>query len=135
MSSSRRSIMDNKRTCPRCGSHLPADVPAGLDLCPSCMLAAALGSPSLGAIDAAGGGAEATVPIPEREHDEPLPHISSRYKLLQVIGEGGMGLVYKAEQRSPVHRTVAIKLIKLGMDTRQVIARFESERQALALLN
>jgi serine/threonine protein kinase/Flp pilus assembly protein TadD len=57
------------------------------------------------------------------------------YKLLEVIGEGGMGVVYKAEQRSPIQRIVALKLIKLGMDTRQVIARFESERQALALMN
>src|SRR6266699_5968932 len=52
-----------------------------------------------------------------------------------LIGEGGMGSVYKAEQRQPIRRTVAIKLIKLGMDTREVIARFESERQALALMN
>jgi serine/threonine protein kinase/Tfp pilus assembly protein PilF len=58
-----------------------------------------------------------------------------RYKLLELIGEGGMGVVYKAEQRSPVRRVVALKLIKLGMDTRQVIARFDSERQALAVMN
>src|SRR5436190_13819340 len=57
------------------------------------------------------------------------------YKLLELTGEGGMGVVYKAEQRSPVRRIVALKLIKLGMDTRQVIARFESERQALAMMN
>src|SRR5688572_4728445 len=57
------------------------------------------------------------------------------YKIEQVIGEGGMGTVYRAVQREPIHRTVAIKIIKLGMDTREVIARFESERQALALMN
>ncbi|MGH7176174.1 MAG: protein kinase domain-containing protein, partial [Tepidisphaeraceae bacterium] len=57
------------------------------------------------------------------------------YHILELIGEGGMGLVYKAQQREPIHRTVALKIIKLGMDTRQVIARFESERQALALMN
>jgi serine/threonine protein kinase/Tfp pilus assembly protein PilF len=57
------------------------------------------------------------------------------YIILELIGEGGMGSVYKAEQREPIHRTVAIKVIKLGMDTREVIARFESERQALALMN
>ncbi len=57
------------------------------------------------------------------------------YHLLETIGEGGMGVVYKAEQRAPIKRTVALKLIKLGMDSKQVIARFESERQALALMN
>ncbi|MGH7177007.1 MAG: protein kinase domain-containing protein, partial [Tepidisphaeraceae bacterium] len=57
------------------------------------------------------------------------------YHILQLIGEGGMGSVYQAEQREPIHRTVAIKVIKLGMDTRQFVARFESERQALALMN
>ncbi len=58
-----------------------------------------------------------------------------RYKLLQVIGEGGMGVVYLAEQEEPVRRRVALKVIKRGMDTRAVIARFEAERQALALMD
>ncbi|MCI0539421.1 MAG: hypothetical protein L0Z50_29785, partial [Verrucomicrobiales bacterium] len=58
-----------------------------------------------------------------------------RYKLLQIIGEGGMGAVYMAEQEEPVRRRVALKIIKLGMDTRQVVARFEAERQALALMD
>jgi serine/threonine protein kinase len=58
-----------------------------------------------------------------------------RYKLLQVIGEGGFGVVYMAEQQEPIHRRVALKIIKLGMDTKQVIARFEAERQALALMD
>ncbi|MFT5284116.1 MAG: serine/threonine protein kinase [Planctomycetota bacterium] len=57
------------------------------------------------------------------------------YKLLQEIGEGGMGVVYMAEQEEPVRRKVALKVIKLGMDTKQVIARFEAERQALALMD
>lgn len=57
------------------------------------------------------------------------------YKLLQPLGEGGMGSVYMAEQEEPVRRRVALKLIKAGMDTRQVIARFEAERQALALMD
>ena len=57
------------------------------------------------------------------------------YKLLQQIGEGGMGTVYMAEQTYPVHRKVALKVIKPGMDSRQVIARFEAERQALALMD
>jgi WD40 repeat protein/serine/threonine protein kinase len=58
-----------------------------------------------------------------------------RYKLLQKIGEGGMGVVYMAEQEEPVRRRVAFKIIKLGMDTKQVVARFEAERQALALMD
>jgi len=58
-----------------------------------------------------------------------------RYKLLQKIGEGGCGVVYMAEQEEPVRRRVALKVIKLGMDTRQVIARFEAERQALAMMD
>ena len=57
------------------------------------------------------------------------------YKLLERIGEGGCGVVYLAEQVAPVHREVALKLIKLGMDTKNVIARFEAERQALALMD
>ena len=58
-----------------------------------------------------------------------------RYKLLEKIGEGGMGLIYMAEQQEPVVRRVALKIIKWGMDTKQVLARFEVERQALALMN
>src|SRR5206468_1941957 len=58
-----------------------------------------------------------------------------RYKLLEQIGEGGCGVVYMAEQKEPVRRRVALKVIKLGMDTKQVIARFEAERQALALMD
>src|SRR5262249_48701863 len=57
------------------------------------------------------------------------------YKLLERIGEGGMGIVYMAEQARPVRRKVAVKIIKPGMDSRQVIARFEAERQALALMD
>jgi serine/threonine protein kinase/Flp pilus assembly protein TadD len=57
------------------------------------------------------------------------------YTILSLIGEGGMGSVYKAEQRTPIHRIVAVKVIKVGMDTHEVIARFESERQALAMMD
>jgi serine/threonine protein kinase/Flp pilus assembly protein TadD len=66
---------------------------------------------------------------------EGLGTVVGRYKLLQEIGEGGMGTVYMAEQEHPVRRRVALKLIKPGMDSRQVIARFEAERQALALMD
>src|ERR1700677_3126891 len=58
-----------------------------------------------------------------------------RYKLLQQIGEGGCGVVYVAEQLEPVRRRVALKVIKLGMETKQVVARFEAERQALAMMD
>ncbi|MEM7356232.1 MAG: serine/threonine-protein kinase, partial [Acidobacteriota bacterium] len=61
--------------------------------------------------------------------------VIDRYKLLQVIGEGGFGVVYMAEQQEPVVRKVALKIIKLGMDTREVVARFEAERQALAMMD
>jgi serine/threonine protein kinase/tetratricopeptide (TPR) repeat protein len=61
--------------------------------------------------------------------------VIGRYKLLEKIGEGGMGVVYMAEQEEPVRRKVALKIIKLGMDTKQVVARFEAERQALALMD
>jgi len=57
------------------------------------------------------------------------------YKLLQQVGEGGMGVVYMAEQTEPVQRRVALKIIKPGMDTRQVIARFEADRQAVAMMD
>jgi len=58
-----------------------------------------------------------------------------RYKLLQQIGEGGCGVVFMAEQEEPVRRRVALKVVKPGMDTKSVIARFEAERQALALMD
>lgn len=67
--------------------------------------------------------------------DEPSGTRIGRYKLLQKIGEGGGGIVYMAEQEIPVRRRVALKIIKLGMDTKSVIARFEAERQALAMMD
>ncbi len=67
--------------------------------------------------------------------DEGAGTVIGRYKLLQQIGEGGCGMVYMAAQEEPVRRRVALKVIKLGMDTRQIIARFEAERQALALMD
>jgi WD40 repeat protein/serine/threonine protein kinase len=63
------------------------------------------------------------------------PESIGPYRVLEVLGEGGMGVVYLAEQRAPVRRRVAVKLIKLGMDTRAVVARFEAERQALAVMD
>src|SRR5215471_16749721 len=57
------------------------------------------------------------------------------YRIIRQLGEGGMGVVYHAQQLQPIRRPVALKIIKPGMDTRQVIARFEGERQALALMD
>ncbi|MFN0052402.1 MAG: protein kinase domain-containing protein [Planctomycetales bacterium] len=87
----------------------------------------------LRAHDAAGNFLSATL-VGETPEEGPGALIG-RYKLLQKIGEGGFGVVYMAEQLEPVRRKVALKIIKLGMDTRQVVARFESERQALALMD
>jgi hypothetical protein len=85
----------------------------------------------LGALDSLAGETTASnLPKP----DEPGQRIG-RYKLLQRIGEGGCGVVFMAEQEFPVRRKVAVKIIKLGMDTKNVVARFEAERQALALMD
>jgi serine/threonine protein kinase/Leucine-rich repeat (LRR) protein len=72
--------------------------------------------------------------VPPSAGEMPGDHVG-RYKLLERIGEGGMGSVWVAEQIEPVRRQVALKVIKLGMDTKQVVARFEAERQALALMD
>ena len=76
---------------------------------------------------------DATIDVPEIV--ERPGTLIGRYKLLQEIGQGGFGVVFLAEQREPVVRKVALKVIKPGMDTRETIARFEAERQALALMN
>ena len=78
--------------------------------------------------------AQPTIPAATPLVEKPGDKIG-RYKLLQQIGEGGCGVVYMAEQEEPVRRRVALKVIKLGMDTKQVIARFDAERQALALMD
>ncbi len=69
------------------------------------------------------------------DDDRSHPTDVGPYRVQRLLGEGGMGIVYLAEQFEPVHRSVAVKIIKPGMDTRAVIARFETERQALALMN
>src|SRR5882672_5413448 len=73
--------------------------------------------------------------IAEEPADETGGQTLGRYKLLEKVGEGGCGVVYVAEQTKPVRRRVALKVIKLGMDTKQVVARFEAERQALAMMD
>jgi serine/threonine protein kinase len=82
---------------------------------------------------------DASRPEPGRTVDtraiESAGTVIGAYKLMEQIGEGGMGLVFVAEQQHPVRRKVALKIVKPGMDTRQVVARFEAERQALALMD
>src|SRR5689334_22940954 len=117
--------MPGEQKCLQCGAELPADAPKGL--CPKCLLGAVL-EPGL---PTASGPTVQAETLPAAEAHERI----GRYKILQKLGEGGCGVVYMAEQEEPVKRRVALKVIKLGMDTRQVIARFEAERQALALMD
>src|SRR5206468_3303784 len=84
-----------------------------------------------GAADALGPGAELSKCAGREKPGDWV----GRYHLMKRLGEGGCGTVYMAEQEVPVRRRVALKVIKLGMDTRQVVARFEVERQALALMD
>ena len=80
--------------------------------------------------------AKATIKLDLAEAaDESVGKTIGRYKVLEKVGEGGCGVVYVAEQSEPVRRRVALKVIKLGMDTKQVVARFEAERQALAMMD
>ena len=75
-----------------------------------------------------------TAAIDESIHEGPGAHIGP-YKLVEPIGEGGFGVVFRAEQQQPLRRQVALKVLKPGMDTRQVVVRFEAERQALAIMD
>lgn len=105
--------------CPDCGRPLPVDAPGGL--CPACLLQLAdpAVTPPMGQVG------EASVAVAEAGATR-----IGRYKLLEIIGEGGFGTVWMAEQQEPVRRKVTLKIIKPGMDTRPVVARFEAERQA-----
>jgi len=113
-------IMAQENHCPQCGAEMPFDAPEGL--CPKCLMKAVRQD-------------NTGVTLDESAVIEGPGTKIGRYKLLELIGEGGMGLVYLAEQKEPVKRRVAFKIIKPGMDSRQVIARFEAERQVLALLD
>ncbi|MCI0541110.1 MAG: serine/threonine-protein kinase [Verrucomicrobiales bacterium] len=112
--------------CQQCGTKLPKQALGGL--CPRCvgqrLLAAELKAPS------------PSVSLePPLAIDESVGLKLGRYKLAQKLGEGGCGVVYAAEQEEPIRRRVALKVIKLGMDTKSVVARFEVERQALAMMD
>jgi WD40 repeat protein/tetratricopeptide (TPR) repeat protein len=112
--------MAKKDRCRQCGARLSESTPYGL--CPKCLIKVGFEGDSNNTVEES-----ALIEGPGTR--------IGRYKLLELIGEGGMGLVYLAEQQEPVRRQVALKIIKPGMDTKQVISRFEAERQALALLD
>jgi WD40 repeat protein len=112
--------MPGQPLCSHCGAPLTADVPGGL--CLRCLLTFGLQHESE---------SEAEECPPAGDLADTFPD----YQILQQIGEGGCGVVYRALQTHPLRREVAIKVIKLGMDTRSVISRFEAERQALALMD
>src|SRR5215510_7164630 len=80
-------------------------------------------------------GGKGGLTVDEQPPSERPGTVIGQYKLLEQIGEGGMGTVWMAQQQEPVRRIVALKLIKAGMDSKQVIARFDAERQALALMD
>ena len=121
--------MAESKKCNQCGAELPRDAPDGH--CAKCLLQLGLASKlqTNRPVSREKHGASAPAQSPEKPGERIGP-----YKVLQQIGEGGCGVVYMAEQEVPVRRRVALKVIKPGMDTRQVVARFEAERQALALM-
>ncbi|MFT5405250.1 MAG: serine/threonine protein kinase [Verrucomicrobiales bacterium] len=121
--------------CKRCGEAIATASPTGL--CPGCMFGGALGLEPSEALETDGvlDPFEPSSPDSPNAPDPLEGTCIGRYKILQRIGEGGFGLVYMAEQVESVHRKVAVKVIKAGMDTKQVIARFEAERQALAMMD
>src|SRR6266513_206211 len=139
--------MSSGDKCRECGTAIPADSPGGF--CAQCLFGLGLEK-----------GEEESVHSPQSTVHSPIsgvqglksevqsqePEVAGqlieksgdrigRYRLLQEIGHGGCGVVFMAEQEEPVRRKVALKVIKLGMDTRQVVSRFEAERQALALMD
>jgi serine/threonine protein kinase len=121
--------MSEESTCPSCGAVLVSNSPGGL--CESCFLALGVATEQQTAkAEEPRSTIQVVFPMTERPGDR-----IGQYKLLRQIGEGGMGTVWEAEQMESVRRRVALKVIKLGTDTKQVIARFEAERQALALMN
>jgi serine/threonine protein kinase len=99
--------------------------PAGL--CPKCLIQGAFVSSADGVEFRTDTVEEATTPAGDDDFD--------RYRIVRQIGEGGMGTVYLAEQRDPIRRSLALKVVKLGMDTSQVLVRFNNERQALAMMD
>jgi serine/threonine protein kinase/tetratricopeptide (TPR) repeat protein len=112
-------------SCPRCATRLKPDAPAGL--CLRCLL-------SFGLKDNADDW-DAAFPALLLSGNPPAADEFDRFRIFDQLGEGGCGIVYRAEQLQPVRREVALKVIKLGMDSTSVIARFEAERQTLAMMD
>lgn len=110
--------------CPQCATELGPGDPAGL--CPKCLIQ--------GAFDSSVGADEFRTTLDTSSASAGEDDFG-RYQILRAIGEGGMGTVYLAEQLEPIRRRVALKVVKLGMDTSQVLARFANERQALAMMD
>src|SRR5204863_7200105 len=111
--------------CPQCGEEMGSCNPAGL--CPKCLIQ--------GAFDTSLGAEESETETVNTEPSAFADDDFGRYHILRPLGEGGMGTVYLAEQFEPIRRRVALKVVKLGMDTAQVLARFSNERQALAMMD
>ena len=111
--------------CPQCGEQFGSGDPAGL--CPKCLILGVFDT-SLGAEES---GTQTIGTATATAYDDDF----GRYRILRPLGEGGMGTVYLAEQLEPICRRVALKVVKLGMDTAQVLARFDNERQALAMMD
>jgi serine/threonine protein kinase len=127
------AIMTPARTCAKCGATLSAE--SVLDVCPHCVAAQVLSTDTSPVSADASAKPPGTILMGSADPVEQPGDRIGRYKLLQKLGEGGCGVVYMAEQEEPVRRRVALKVIKLGMDTKSVIARFEAERQALAMMD
>ena len=104
---------NNQMKCPKCS--LPLEPGDSQGLCSSCLLAAAF--------------------APDEDDTLPPQQSLPKYKLIRILGEGGMGTVHLAEQTHPLVRQVALKVVKLGMDSAQVLARFNYERQSLAIMD
>src|SRR5580693_8238105 len=111
--------------CPQCGEEVGSGDPAGL--CPNCLILGAFGS-SVGADESETRTIDTATALAGGDD-------FGRYRVLSPLGEGGMGTVYLAEQLEPIRRRVALKVVKFGMDTAQVLARFDNERQALAMMD
>jgi serine/threonine protein kinase/Tfp pilus assembly protein PilF len=146
--------MSSGQQCKECGAPIPSGSPGGL--CGKCLFGLGL-EPAQGLVDptnSASGAAPEGAALPKfptggeaeaprckpaniviKAFTEKPGDTIGHYRLLQEIGQGGFGVVYMAQQQEPIKRRVALKIVKLGMDTKQVMARFEAERQALALMD
>src|SRR5262245_1434840 len=128
--------MSSPATCSSCGALIHAQALDGL--CRACVGRGILRFESppaeLSAEEPDVAGATLGAAARANQFESEWPRIAG-FRIAKQLGEGGFGVVYLAEQLAPVKRQVALKVVKLGMDTRQVVARFEAERQALALMD